>query len=408
MIHITRDDRCCGCGACSDACPTQCITMREAKDGFRYPVVDAARCVDCGACERACPYLDLSVKGDILRQPLAYAARSRDEDVLAVSSSGGIFFELARAVLHRGGTVFGAVWGERFDEVRHCAARSEEELHRMQGSKYLQSDVGRCYSEARGLLRQGGLVLFSGTPCQIAGLLSYLGPEERGELLTCDLICHGVPTPLALRRCIESKERETGKRVVRYYRDKSKGWKPAQFTTVFDDGTSVTAEPEDDIVNRLFSFYIADLRNTCYACRFERLPRVADISLGDYFVEKAALDLAGDPVTAADDRGMSLITVNTEQGRRWWQSIEGAVEATQLQLHTVDSICLFQGPGAAGDPSQRVAFYDLYERGLSIREIHAVLYGDAGKAKKLFYKIGRRLRARSRKTGRGPQFDGPV
>lgn len=332
MIHIARDDRCCGCGACSNACPTQCITMQEAKDGFRYPVMDLTRCIDCGMCEKVCPYLNLSVKGDILKQPLAYTARSKDENILAASSSGGIFFELAKAVLHQNGVVFGAVWGERFDEVYHRSVRSEDELHLMQGSKYLQSDMKRCYSEARELLRQGELVLFSGTPCQIAGLLSFLGPKEYDNLLTCDLICHGVPTPLAIRRYIAGRERETGKKVTRYYRDKSGGWRPARFTMVFDDGIINNIGCEDEIVNKLFCFYLADLRNTCYACRFERLPRIADLTLGDYFVEKDALDMAGDPVTVADNKGMSLITVNTAQGEKWFHLIREAINATQLQL----------------------------------------------------------------------------
>lgn len=111
MIEIKREDRCCGCGVCANACPKKCISMVENQDGFRYPLIDKAQCIDCGLCEKSCPYLNLSVKGDILKQPTAYYIRSRDENVLRVSSSGGIFYEFAKTVIQKGGVVFGAVWG---------------------------------------------------------------------------------------------------------------------------------------------------------------------------------------------------------------------------------------------------------------------------------------------------------
>lgn len=390
MINVIREDRCCGCGSCENICPKHCISMVENKDGFRYPRIDKAQCVNCGLCEKACPYLNLSVKGDILKQPAAYYIRSKDEDVLKVSSSGGIFYELAKTVLQKGGVVFGAVWGEKYDEVYHRSISSIEDLHLLQGSKYVQSDSKNCYAEAKKLLDAGTLVCYSGTPCQIAGLLTFL-KKDYDNLLTCDLICHGVPSPVVLRSYIAEKEKTSGKKIKSYYRDKTLGWKPAAYKIEFLDGTTEIVEAKENIVSKVFTFYNCDQRNSCYACRFTRLPRIADISLGDYFVEKDALDINGNTVTAEDNKGMSLITVNTKQGEKFFAEIESATEQTQLQLQTITAWHLFQGPGNASNPDNRQMLFYLIGKGLSVTEAYNIMYGKSGKVKSYYYRIMKRM-----------------
>ncbi len=392
MIQANREDRCSGCGACSNACPKHCISMVERKDGFRYPVVNKDECIDCGLCEKVCPYIATSVKGDILKQPIAYFTRSKSDEVLGTSASGGLFYELAHFVMKEGGVVFGAVWGEKYDEVYHRSICSMVELPLLQGSKYLQSDVRQCYSEAKKLLLQGRLVLFSGTPCQIAGLLSFLGDKDYDNLLTVDLICHGVPSSLATRRFVQEKEKKANKKVVRFFRDKRYGWKPPVFRLVYEDDTHESVEYAENYPSALFSPKNAIQRNSCYACKFERYPRMADISLGDYFVQKNALDISGKVVEASkDNKGDSLITVNTVQGAKFFEQIKPNISYTQLQLHTVTAWHLFFSPGSAADPENRRMFYYLYNKGLSVEKIYRIMYDEKEKHLLKYYKIRKRL-----------------
>lgn len=280
--------------------------------------------------------------------------------------------------------------GGKYDEVYHRSVNLLEDIHLLQGSKYMQSDSKDCYSEAKKLLDSGTLVCYSGTPCQIAGLLTFL-KKDYDNLLTCDLICHGVPSPIVLRSFIEEKEKEFGKKIKEYYRDKSLGWKPATYKIKFVDGTTEVVEAKDNIVSKIFTFYNCDQRNSCYACQFTRLPRIADISLGDYFVEKDALDLKGNAVTVRDNQGMSLITVNTKQGEKFFEYIEGATEQTQLQLHTITAWHLFQGPGSAANPDNRQMLFYLLAKGLPVSEVYEIMYGKASKIKSYYYRIMKKI-----------------
>ncbi len=387
MIQIKSEAKCCGCGTCANACPKQCISMVESAEGFRFPNVDNSKCVDCGLCEKVCPYLNLNIKGDTLKSPNAYFIRSKDETVLKTSASGGLFYEIAKKVILKGGVVFGAVWGEKVDEVYHRSVNTLEDLRQLQGSKYLQSDVRHCYSEAKALLQKGVLVLFSGTPCQIAGLLTYLR-KDYDNLVTCDLICHGVPSPLVFNKYIQEVEKKEGKKVVRYFRDKKNGWKPAMWTVKFEDGTCVPK-----ILNSPFSILFSQKnvqqRNSCYDCRFTRSPRIADISLGDYFVERDALDMKGNPVSATDNKGMSLITVNTRQGELWFNEIKDCTEATQLQVQTLTSWHLFAGPN--GSSSDRSLLFKMLKKGYTVSEAYDILYGKNCRWKRLWFKLTSKL-----------------
>lgn len=384
MIKIDREDRCCGCYACINSCPKQCIRMVENEDGFRYPEVDESRCVNCGLCEMSCPYLNLNVKSDILKSPEAYTIRSKSDETLLSSASGGIFYELAKVVISKGGIVFGAVWGDKYNVVYHKSARTLEEVKAMQGSKYLQSDIGLCYKEAKELLTRGKLVLFSGTPCQIAGLLTYLRKDYE-NLITCDLICHGVPSPMVLRTYLEeSVGKDFESKILYYRRQKDLGWKPVRFAVEFKDGMRKVIEPSENKYNILFSKLNAQHRYSCYCCRFARSPRVADITLGDYFVYKNAIDKDGNEVVVNDNKGMSLITINTIQGRTFFKFLENQTDFTNLKVYSVKSYHLFQGP----DHSPYRHFLFMYLRkGLTVSEAYDLLQGKMGKLKKMYYRI---------------------
>lgn len=192
--------KCNGCGACRAVCPSKAITMNADNEGFLYPQVNIRLCLQCGQCEKICPILrknDNEESKDIT----AYAAQTTDNTVLEQSSSGGLFTEIATYVLEQKGVVFGAAFDAHF-HVRHMAVEQISELHKLRGSKYVQSEIGDCYTRAEAYLKEGRLVLFTGTPCQIGGLISFIG-KEYDNLITQDIICHGVPSPMAWEKYIE-------------------------------------------------------------------------------------------------------------------------------------------------------------------------------------------------------------
>lgn len=200
MISINDKKDCCGCAACVQRCPKQCITLHEDNEGFLYPQVDESLCIDCGLCEKVCPVINQADE----RTPLGvYAAKNPNESVRMQSSSGGVFTMLAERIIDEDGVVFGACFDERW-EVVHSYVETKEALAKFRGSKYVQSKIGSTYQQVEGFLKSGRKVLFSGTPCQIAGLKKYLR-KEYDNLLAVDFICHGVPSPGVFRTYLQEE-----------------------------------------------------------------------------------------------------------------------------------------------------------------------------------------------------------
>ena len=238
MIQLVDKSLCCGCTACASVCPKQCITMQEDEEGFLYPVVNASLCIDCNLCQKVCSELHhMNV-----RMPLhVYAAKHKDEQVRLASSSGGIFTLLAEKIIDEGGVVFGARFDARW-EVVHDYTETKEGLAVFRGSKYVQSRLEDCYYKVKSFLQQGRKVMFSGTPCQIAGLKNYLRKDD-DNLLTVDVVCHGVPSPkvwrMYLNEIIARKSKKNsvlshhsnGKVKIQSidFRSKSSGWKRYSF-----------------------------------------------------------------------------------------------------------------------------------------------------------------------------------
>lgn len=242
MIEIKNKKDCCGCHACVSVCAKHCITMQTDSEGFLYPVVDKDSCTDCGLCEKVCPVIHQSAP---VGPQATYIAINRDEGIRLQSSSGGIFSLLAEKIISEGGVVFGARFDENWDVV-HAWTDTIEGIAPFRSSKYVQSRIGNTYREARAFLQQGRKVLFSGTPCQIAGLKKYLR-KEYDNLLTVDFICHGVPSAGVWQRYLSElreelrAERGVGKNTVPLsmdelpvitgisFRDKTNGWKKIGF-----------------------------------------------------------------------------------------------------------------------------------------------------------------------------------
>jgi len=304
MIKLTTREDCCGCFACASSCPVNCIEMKPDPEGFLYLDIDVARCTNCGTCDRVCP-MHRAVADTAV--PTAYAAWAKDESVRLQSSSGGVFTILARKLIADGGVVFGAAFDASMHLV-HSAAETEADLTKFQGSKYLQSAIGNSYLEARAFLKQGRKVLFSGTPCQIAGLYQFL-KQPYENLITVDVVCHGVPSPTVFASYKRLREQEKDSVASHIeFRNKHQGWKQFMMRFSFANGKHYTKNLREDPFMRGFLDNLY-LRPCCHACEFSRIPRVADLSLGDFWGVNQLLP------DWDDDKGTSLVLAQTQKGK---------------------------------------------------------------------------------------------
>lgn len=332
MIKITVSSDCCGCGACVQRCPKACISLHEDEEGFMYPVVDENVCVDCGACERACPLIN---RAEPIPPLKVYAAKNKNEDERISSSSGGLFILLAKAVLAKGGVVFGAVFDNEWQVVIKYAETLDEVLP-MMGSKYVQSRTETAYRDAERFLKQGREVLFTGAPCQIAGLRTFLR-KDYPNLLAVDYLCHGAPSPGVWRRYLDEllnkhsdRRSVAGKNTVLNslksmssiediaFRDKRLGWKKFSFVLTLAEA-SAEGEKNSVLSSRIFQkFYdnpymrgfLSDvyLRPSCYECRCKNGVNHSDLTIGDFWgIERFFPDMD-------DDKGISVVVVSSKKG----------------------------------------------------------------------------------------------
>lgn len=321
--HIIISDKanCCGCSACYAKCPENAISMREDDEGFNYPVVDESRCIDCGLCIKNCP----QITGNQREKTSCFlAATHREDDVRAISSSGGLFSALAQSVIDRNGVIYGAVYDRDFN-VKHIRA-DDSEWERMRTSKYVQSDMGDIFQSVKADLRSGRTVLFTGTPCQVDGLNKYLCDTDRSGLITCDLICHGVPSPLIWREYLELVKRDAGKPIgkINFRNKRGCGWHDSTLCIEDTQGEVLIDEPHSKALFSClyFSHYI--LRPSCFSCRYADLNRAGDITIGDYWgIEKHHPELD-------DNKGVSLVMVNTDKGHDIIRDIENKCSFTSL------------------------------------------------------------------------------
>lgn len=314
MIDFADKADCCGCSACASICPRGCIALRPDAEGFLYPEVNEEACVDCGLCEQVCPLLHKPEQHQLLA---VYGAKNKNDEVRFASSSGGVFTLLAEAALAKNGAVFGAALDEHL-QVRHVRADSMDELAHLRGSKYVQSVIAGCFAEARGLLRSGRQVLFSGTPCQIAGLKGYL-VKDYPNLLTVDVVCHGVPSPKVYRKHLAEVAAQAGEpvRQVRF-RDKEKGWKRGE-TVFLTEHQRMGASKRKETYMRLFLNNVS-IRPSCGQCAFNNKRSLADITIADYWgVDKQFPDFD-------DDKGVTLVLVNTAKGADALAQIEAEMD----------------------------------------------------------------------------------
>lgn len=321
MIKIKNKKNCSGCHACENICPKKCIEMKSDKEGFLYPFVHKDNCVDCGLCEKICPIINKRTSNNT---PTVYACVNKNEEVRSISSSGGIFSLFAEQVINAGGVVFGAAFNDDFS-VSHRSAKTMDEVSAMYGSKYVQSIIGSTYKEAKQYLDSGKPVLFSGTACQIGGLLSYLG-KKYDNLICMDIICHGVPSPKVWKTYLDFRMKQYKSKVKNAsFRSKRFGWNHFSMKLDFENGDEYIAKEHADPYIRAFLWDLS-LRPCCFKCNFKGTNRESDITLADFWgVERYFKEFS-------DDKGTSCIWANTDKGKKLFESIKDQINCKTAKL----------------------------------------------------------------------------
>jgi coenzyme F420-reducing hydrogenase beta subunit len=381
MLLYERKEECCGCTACMSICPKKAITMIPDEEGFLYPSINHELCIECDLCKQVCPFSDTCKTSGNYDQPLVYAAKHKDDNVRMNSSSGGMFTAISDYILDIDGVVYGAAFDEKF-VVRHQKAETAEERNKFRGSKYVQSNLIGVFEDIKNELKKGRHVLFTGTPCQNAGLGSYLN-KNYDNLCLCDIVCHGTPTPLLWKDYISFLE-ETGKsRLIQYFfRYKVAGWRGYNVYTLFDNGKSKLNTPDVMTYANIFGSDLA-LRPACHNCKFCNFSRPSDITIGDFWgIEKSMPDFD-------DNTGVSLVLTNSSKGQELFERI--SKNLYYRESNTTD--CLQHNLRTPSQPSpRRDKFWQDYKnKGFEYVLKKYAGYGFVGQSKKAAAKVLNKL-----------------
>ena len=366
-MKIADRKHCTGCGACADACPVSCISMNLSEEGFLFPSIDESRCIGCDACGKACHVLNPPEKRSPER---AFAAWSTDDSVRTSSSSGGVYSVLGEYVLGNGGVISGC----RFDRdmvLKHELCEQPDGTVRFRGSKYVQCFTDGIYRKIKDTLASGRTVLFTATPCQVAGLLTYLG-RPYDNLVTCDLVCHGIPSQKIFRSYLERHHLSPDPdRSVIAFRD-LKGWGDFYIRISEQDDIKWRS---DDTNNEFLRAFLSgcDYNEACYACPYASMERTGDLTLADFWGLGKNTPFDGDP-----SKGCSLILVNTEKGRKLLQSVQ---DKLFLEERTPEEAR--QGNGQLRNPAPRQPMRDTFYKMNWAEIAPKINYGKASPLRKL-------------------------
>ena len=321
MIIITDKKECCGCTACEQICPVHCISMNEDNEGFKYAKADAEKCINCGACDKVCPIKNH--KKQVTFEKQAYLVQNKDAQILEESTSGGAFTAIAEYVIDKGGIVYGVEMTDDYI-VRHIAVDNKEDLAKFRNSKYVQSDLGNSFSEVKEQLKSGRWVCFSGTPCQVEGLIQYLG-RPYDNLILVDVVCRAVPSPGVWKKYIAAEIARRGKAISIRFRDKALGYQYSTMEITAIDGKTERGGIESQPWLRMF-FSGMIIRPSCSECKFRSPYRKSDFTIWDCF-----------PTYKYDknwneDAGTTRILIHTEKGKDLFQKIRNNFMVMELPV----------------------------------------------------------------------------
>ena len=320
LIDVIDKKQCTGCMACRNACPRNAIIIEEdSHTGFLYPKINKELCINCNICKKVCPVINkLSENTSEIE---VYACKNKNDAIRMKSSSGGIFTLIANYILKENGIVFGASFNENF-EVVHTWTDKEDGLEKFRGSKYLQSKIGDSFKEAKAFLDAGKKVLFTATPCQVEGLLTYLRKDYE-NLYTQDIICHGVPSPKVWRKYLESKKKLHNElpQKINFRKKEIAGWNSYHTNFTYSHFEENTHHAEDSYMK--FFLRNFDLRDTCYDCNFKKLKRKSDITVADFWgINNVRPEMN-------DEKGTSAILINSPKGKELFENIKNDVIFTK-------------------------------------------------------------------------------
>jgi coenzyme F420-reducing hydrogenase beta subunit len=359
MINITDNNKsiCCGCTACACVCPKHCITMQEDKEGFKYPSVDKANCINCGLCEKVCPVINNPKPKTIPKE--AYITRNNDSDIVKTSTSGGTVSALCDQIISEDGIIFGGAFDDNFN-VKHTSAETKDELTKFRSSKYVQSDLENTFVKIKKELDSSRLVMFTGTPCQTAGLHNYLRkPYE--NLIIVDFVCRAVPSPLVweMHRKELSKKYKS-KLVYANFREKTYGYHSANLTMRFaNNKKSVENTKTDNMLKSFFSGICS--RPSCYSCPFRSAGRVSDLTVFDCWNVTRYV-----PTLPDDDKGYTAVMIQSAKGKKIFESI-----SDKITKYDADINLLLQTDGkmALQNPKmhpKRKEYFEMLESGAAL------------------------------------------
>lgn len=348
MKEILENKKCCGCHACFNICPKRAIEMVSDNKGFKHPIIDEDKCIDCNLCKKVCPVLKIKEQK---YNSVAYACYNKNGEERMNSSSGGIFVLIAKEIINRGGVVFGAGYSDNY-VVKHLEISKIEDLPKIMGSKYVQSIIGDTYARVKELLENEKYVLFTGTPCQIEGLKSFL-IKEYPKLITQDIICHGVPSPKVWEKYKSYRKQIDNKNPMSIsFRNKESGWTSYNMKFLYDTNT-YCSNYKDDFYMQAFLWDVS-LRDSCYNCHFKKKNRISDITLADYWgIENIHKDLF-------DNKGTSLVIIHSDKGLNLFKSIMDEIIYKETNLD--DAIIYNSAMISSAKPGKnREKFFDNIE-----------------------------------------------
>ncbi|MBE6605464.1 MAG: 4Fe-4S dicluster domain-containing protein [Ruminococcaceae bacterium] len=325
MIQICNDpEKCTGCGACVNICPVDAVKLEENEYGFVYPVISEEKCIECNLCSKTCEKI---FDTKLLEPSKAYACTIKDKDILMKSSSGGVFSALAEHVLSNNGAVCGCIYDNTLKPVHICSEKKDDYLL-MRKSKYVQSDTGLVYRGIKKRLERGQEVLFTATPCQVAALKGYLGKDYE-NLISIDLICHGVPSYGMFREFVKYLEKKYITKIVDFdFRSKKYTWQ--RYTMEFTDYTGRIKNIGKNDEFYMYGFSMGNLmRPSCFKCRYATEKRCGDVTIGDFWGHDD-LKLPCDKVN-----GISVCMLNTEKATKLSCVLKGSMIMEEVDYNAV-------------------------------------------------------------------------